>query len=75
MPVIEFIENGEKKVITRPGKARYRPIVEGEEVKILKKANGSYLTDYDVRRIRYSAGLLLIAAFALICGFVLELFN
>ena len=64
-PIIEFTENGEKKVILKGGTINYKPIKIGSEIKILKKENGKYLTDSDVRVIQYYA-ISLILTFVLL---------
>ena len=64
-PIIEFTENGEKKVIIKGGTVNYKPIKVGSEIKILKKENGKYLTDSDVKFIQYYA-ISLILTFALL---------
>lgn len=65
-PVIEFIENGEKKVITRGGTVNYKPIKIGSEIKIFKKENGKYLTDSDIKFIQYYAISLVLASILLV---------
>lgn len=64
-PIIEFTENNEKKVITGGGTVNYKPIKIGNEVKILKKDNGKYLTDSDIKYIKYYAISFILASILL----------
>lgn len=70
-PVIEFIEKGEKKEIVRGGVINYKPLKVGSEVRLLKKENGKYLTDSDVKFVQYYAVTLLIGfVFFLVISFI-----
>ena len=64
-PIIEFTENGEKKEIIKNGVVNYKPIKIGSEIKILKKKNGKYLTDSDIKFIQYYV-ISLILVFVLL---------
>lgn len=64
-PIIEFTENGEKKEVIKGGTVNYKPIKIGSEIKILKKENGKYLTDSDVKFLQYYA-ITLILTFVLL---------
>ena len=64
-PIIEFTENNEKKIINGGGTINYKPINIGNEVKILKKDNGKYLTDSDIKHIKYYAISFILASILL----------
>ncbi|MBE6155322.1 MAG: hypothetical protein E7164_01025 [Firmicutes bacterium] len=65
-PIIEFTENGKKKEILKGGTLNYKPLKVGSEIKILKKENGKYLTDSDVKFIQYYAISLMLTFILLV---------
>ena len=72
-PVIEFKDNNENKVIYSGGLVNYKTIKEGNEVKILKKENGDYLSECDVKHNKYFSICLMLTSILLIfIGFFIE---
>ena len=65
-PVIKFTDDNEEKIIIRGGIVNFKPIKVGSEIKILKKDNGRYLTESDIKLMQYYAITLIISFILLI---------
>lgn len=66
-PIIEFTENNQVKTIEKHGITNLKPIKVGEKVRVVPLEKNKYLTDCDIKTVRYYIYTCLI-------GFVMFMF-